>query len=448
MYLSNGMKLLQGALISVALLCAVSAQGQSGIDIRTGIMTGQWNPYKIAVDDFKIAGDSSVGADTMAAKVKKVIVDDLDFHVFFDTVTAKQFYLNVWEIEEITPLVWYRMGAEYLVSGSVEVKGSELKVDYLIRELFQDGSTNELKSATFRTDAGSYRRLAHMIADRVVEHVAAERPFFTTRLVYISKATGSEEVCVCDYDGANPVRLTADNSLNISPCWDSRGDKVLFTSYRRGKQQLWEHDVGSGKEKLIANYELSNLDAAVSPDNKEILLSLSKDGNAELYVLDREGKTKRRLTRIPSIEVGASWSPTGNLIAFQSDRSGSPQIYLMDSEGLNVQRLTFEGVTNDSPDFSPLGTSIAFVTRGANGDFQVSTIDVTGENFRVLEQNGSNENPHWAPDGWHLVYSKQVGSDKDLYIMDRFGNKRRRVTFDGESFSPAWQPSGSRGGDK
>jgi TolB protein len=102
--------------------------------------------------------------------------------------------------------------------------------------------------------------------------------------------------------------------------------------------------------------------------------------------------------------------------------------------------LTFEGSCNDTPEFSPSGESVAFVTRGHNGDFQVCTIGVTGEAFTVLEQNGSNENPDWAPDGWHLVYSKQTGSERDLYIMDRFGKRAKRITSDGKSFSPTWQP--------
>jgi TolB protein len=179
---------------------------------------------------------------------------------------------------------------------------------------------------------------------------------------------------------------------------------------------------------------------AVSPDNKELLVSLSKDGNAELYVLNRNGEIKRRLTNIPSIEVGASWAPSGDLIAFQSDRSGSPQIYVMDSEGLNVQRLTFTGGYNDSPDFSPNGNEVAFVSRGYDGNFQICTIDITGENFTRLDQSGSNENPHWSPDGWHLIYSKRVGSESDLYIMDRFGKRLKRITHDGKSTNPAWQP--------
>jgi TolB protein len=204
--------------------------------------------------------------------------------------------------------------------------------------------------------------------------------------------------------------------------------------------EVWERDIRTGKSQPISSYQGSNNAAEVSPDNKEIVITLSKDGNSELYVLDRKGKIKRRLTQLPSIEVSGTWSPTGREIAFSSDRSGQPQIYIMDSEGFGVTRLTYEGKYNDSPRFSPKGDVMVFVSRGEDGKFQVCTIDVTGQRFLRLDQSGSNENPHWSPDGWHLVFCKYQGKTNDLYIMDRFSQKIKKITSDGQSSNPAWQP--------
>lgn len=439
-------------LVTIILLLGLVGDlaAQSGIDIRAGIRTGRWEPYKIAIGDFKTVEDSLADpqrwleADSLRQIIQTVVTQDLDFHVFFDTVSTKKFYLDVWEIEEITPLVWFRMGASYLVDGTVQMEGGKVVVEYSVTEMRKtaDGPPiiTEMMRERLKTEPQFYRRLAHIIADAAVVRIAAEEPIFTTRIAYVSLATGHKEIYVCDYDGANAKRLTADQTLNLSPAWDREGEKILYTSYRREKQQIWELDIHSGKTRLVSNHPGSNNAVAVSPDNRELLVSLSKDGNAELYVLDRDGKIKRRLTNIPSIEAGASWAPAGNLIAFQSDRSGSPQVYTMGPEGLNVQRLTFEGKYNDSPEFSPNGDEVVFVSRGRDGKFQVCTIDITGQNFTRLDQSGSNENPHWSPDGWHLVYCKRVGSQTNLYIMDRFGERLKQITFDGKSSNPAWQP--------
>lgn len=424
----------------VALLFAliVSSSAQTGLDLSAKIKRGDWEPYKIAVGDFKVVGEWSLAADSLAAAVRKVITDDLDFHIFFDTVSVNKFYVDVWEIKEITAEAWRRMGADYLVEGKVELSGEDIKVEYKISELTPQ--LQELTGEKLKTKRFNFRRIAHMISDVAVKQIAAEKGFFTTRIAFVSSVTGHKELYLCDYDGANVVRLTDERSIDLSPCWDRKEDKLLYTTYKRGRQEVWELDIKSGKTKPISTYLNSNNAPAISPENDEIAITLSKDGNSDFYVLNRKGDIKRRLTDLSAIEVGASWSPTGREVVFSSDRTGAPQIYIMDSDGFGITRLTYDGKYNDSPDFSPRGDVIAYVARGDDGDFQICEIDVTGQNFVRLDQTGSNENPHWSPDGWHLVFCKQHRGKYDLYIMDRFKKKVKKITDDGKSSNPAWQP--------
>ncbi len=435
----------KAAILTIALLFLLALGGNlfaaGGLELQLKIQTGQWKPYKIAVGDFKVVGDYSVRADSLARAVRQVVFDDLDFHIFFEVVERDTFYLRVYEVNELTPAVWHRMGANYLVDGNVELDGEDIKVYYNITDLNElpirkiDLATEKLKTKSY-----NFRRISHMIGDAVVERIAAEQAFFTTRIAYISSRTGHKELWMCDYDGYNPRRLTNDRSLNLSPDWDREDDKLIYTSYKNGKPEIWQVDISSGESKPIAQFPGSSNAARISPNNREIVVSLTKDGNSELYVLDRQGRVKRQLTNLASIEAGAAWSPTGNEIAFASDRSGQPQIYIMDSEGFNVSRLTYQRKYNDSPDFCPRGTAIAYVSRGEDGQFQICTIDHTGDHFQILNQTGSNENPRWSPDGWHLVFAKRNGDDWDLYIMDMFKQNLRQITHDGKSSNPAWQP--------
>ena len=72
-------------------------------------------------------------------------------------------------------------------------------------------------------------------ADEVVVRVAAETPFFTTRIAYISAATGNKELYLCDYDGANVMRLTSDQTHNLSPCWDRKARSGSICARRSGQ---------------------------------------------------------------------------------------------------------------------------------------------------------------------------------------------------------------------
>jgi TolB protein len=76
---------------------------------------------------------------------------------------------------------------------------------------------------------------------------------------------------------------------------------------------------------LLAGYLGINSSPAWSPDGRLLALTLSKDGNPEIYLLTLETGNLRRLTTFAGIDTEPTWSPTGREIAFVSDRSGSAQ---------------------------------------------------------------------------------------------------------------------------
>jgi len=65
---------------------------------------------------------------------------------------------------------------------------------------------------------------------------------------------------------------------------------------------------------------------------------------------------------------------------------------------------------------------------------------VTGENAHKLTDRGSNEDPSWSPDGFHLVFSSTREGKKEIYLMNWDGSDPQRLTFGGGNFSPAWSP--------
>ena len=128
------------------------------------------------------------------------------------------------------------------------------------------------------------------------------------------------------------------------------------------------------------------------------------------------------------------------MLAFASDRTGSPQIYIMDSFGLNVRRLTYEGRYNDSPIWSDRGDRITFVSRTKQGRFDLASIDTSGYDYRVMTQVGQNENPHFAPDGKHIIFSSNRLGPRDIFTMDITGRNQRRLTRYGACSNPVWGP--------
>ena len=54
----------------------------------------------------------------------------------------------------------------------------------------------------------------------------------------------------------------------------------------------------------------------------ELALTISKDGNPELYTVSANGGGARRLTRTRGVESGPTWSPDGSEIIYSFDGRG------------------------------------------------------------------------------------------------------------------------------
>jgi len=281
----------------------------------------------------------------------------------------------------------------------------------------------------------------HRFADDIVLQFTGEPGVSQTPIAFVAQSGSTKELCLMDYDGANLRVLTNDRSIALSPAWAPDGSLLLFTSYRAGGgPRVFVIRADGGRPFLVSGRPGLNTSASYSPDGREIVCTLSQDGNAEIYLLDARGGSARRLTSHRAIDTSPTWSPTGREIAFTSDRGGTPQVYVMDHEGGNVRRLTYDVDYTDSPAWSPKGDRIAFVARtGAGFDIYVCRPD--GTDARLVVSGGSNENPRWAPDGRHLVFASNRDGSFRLYVTDLDDTPPRRLETGGRiALSPAWGP--------
>ena len=403
------------------------------------LTTGYVDPTPIGVEETRYIGTDYISrADsTIMRYVTAVIQYDIDFYADFELTMIDSFYLKTYEITELDALGWMRLGADYLVKLEAEFPGKNLRVRW---RLIDTARRQQFAKGTEESVRDDWRTIGHKIANEIVHTLTGEKGIFLSKIVYAKKIGTAKELYLADFDGSNERQLTFNGSINISPSFSPDGKFVYFTSYMEGDPKLFKADTKSGKVSLVAAYPGIVTSPAISPDGKLIACVLSKDGNSEIYLLDINGQLVKRLTDQRAIDSAPTWSPDGSMLAFQSDRSGAPQIYMMDSYGLNVKRLTYQGRYNDSPIWSARGDRITFVSRTKTGRFDLASIDTSGTHFRVLTEVGMNENPHFAPDGKHIIFSSTRLGPKNIFTMDVTGRNQRRLTNFEDCSNPNWQP--------
>ena len=292
---------------------------------------------------------------------------------------------------------------------------------------------------------GELRTAVHAFANEVYRHFIGKPGFFGSRIAYVRKlGNGNKAVFAMDHDGARRSRVSRTDTLNLLPSWGPGGGSLLYTSYANGQPDLFVHRLGATSAVSLSSHPGMNVGGASSPDGKTIALTLSKDGNSEIYLIDSgTGDIRKRLTNNWSIDSSPTWSPDGSRLGFVSDRSGSPQIYVMPAGGGAAKRLTFQGTYNTTPEWSPRGDVIAFTARDERYRFDIFTVNVeTGEILRLTQNQGNNEEPSWSPDGRYLAFTSTRKGGQKVYVMTYDGLVQTCVTPKGGGYAtPAWGPA-------
>jgi TolB protein len=328
---------------------------------------------------------------------------------------------------------------QFLAIGSVQSRGGELLLE---GKLFDVGAGAEMIGKSYVGDPKILRTMIHRFADEIVYRVTGEKGIASTRVAYVSDVGGgAKEIFLMDYDGYNPVLITGNRSINLSPRWSPDGNRIAYTSYRDNNPDLFLLDLRSGRRGPISKTPGLNAAPAWSPDGQWLALAKSSGGGTNLYIMRADGSGERRLTFGSGISISASFSPNGQQIAFASDQGGNPQIYVMDTTGANLQRLTFRGNYNVSPRWSPRGDKIAYVARDG-GAMDIWVMDVNGGNpQRLTDGTGHNEEPAWAPGGRHLVFTSDRGGRRNIYRIFADGTGLSRLTNSGrDNYLPDWSP--------
>jgi len=337
---------------------------------------------------------------------------------------------------------WFTLTGEVAsltVAGVAEDSRGRLEVSCSL--LYAGRPRNSFKRS-YNAQSSDARRLAHRVADEIVEAVKGVPGIASTRIAMIGSVGGRKDLFICDAYGGGLVQVTRQGAVCLAPGWYPDGDSIVYTSFHKGFPDIYRIDLLSRRRTRIVGYPGLNTGADISPDGRSMVLTLSKDGNPELYVMDVSGQRVTRLTRTPhAAEASPSWSPDGKRIVYVSDSSGSPQLYVVSRAGGGAQRISVRGNENVAPDWGPDGR-IAFSSR-RSGRYQICVLDPdSGEpEEQVTTDYVDHEDPSWARDERHIVYARTARYESVLYLLDTMGDPEIRLTaMQGDWYSPACSP--------
>jgi len=420
--------------------------------VEIDITRGNLDPLPIAISPLHIeSGSKDITQDgkvikNVGEKIAKVIEVNFKRSGLFNPLKKESFVQNP-DIAHIKPRFedWRLIKAQALVTGKVTVTDDKLRVEFRLWDVI---AAKEIIALAFSTTPSNWRRVAHIISDKVYQRLTGEEGYFDTRIVYVAeegpKTNRIKKLAIMDQDGFNLKYLTLGNELVLTPRFNPTNQMVTYLSYFRNLPRVYLLDIETGEQEVVGDFPGMTFAPRFSPDGKKIIMSFAMDGNSDIYTMDLENRVVERITNHPSIDTSPSFSPDGKFIAFNSDRSGYQQIYVMRSNGSKVKRISFGKGLYGTPVWSPRGDLIAF-TKLHKGKFYIGVMRTDGTGERLLTENYYQEAPSWSPNGRVLVFYRETKTDSDgkgfsakLWSIDLTGYNEREMLTETDASDPSW----------
>ena len=418
--------------------------------IKVDITRGNLDPLPIAVSPLHVEKTSenleNLDTKKLGLNISSIIEKNFKSTGLFNPLKREAFVQKP-DIAHLKPRFedWRLIKAQALVTGKLSVINNKLKVEFRLWDLT---ASKEMIALSFTTTPSNWRRVAHIISDKIYERLTGEEGYFDTRIIYVAESGPKNQrvkkLAIMDQDGAKTKYLTLGNELVLTPRFNPSNQMVTYLSYFRNLPRVYLLDIETGKQEVVGNFPGMTFAPRFSPDGKKIIMSFAKDGNSEIYTMDLENRIVEKITNHPSIDTSPSYSPDGKFISFNSDRSGYQQIYVMKSDGSNVKRISFGKGIYGTPVWSPRGDLIAF-TKLHKGKFYIGVMRTDGSGERLLTENFYQEAPSWSPNGRVLIFyretktdSKGKGFSAKLWSIDLTGYNERQVPTPTDGSDPSW----------
>jgi len=227
------------------------------------------------------------------------------------------------------------------------------------------------------------------------------------------------------------------------PSWSPDGSRIVFASDRDGDFEIYLMDRDGANVTQLTHNSVEDWDPAWSPTGAAIAFTSAQNGEPEIFLMDFTGANQRNITNHPAFDEMAAWSPDGSRIAF----ARGFDIWVMDADGNNATALmSTPSLAEAAPDWSPNGREIAFCgQRPPTYDLEVYVIRPDGSHERNLTKSPGSWDcyPSWSPDGRALAYASDPspdGDDTQVYVMKANGKKSMRLTDGPLAVNPDWGP--------
>ena len=226
-------------------------------------------------------------------------------------------------------------------------------------------------------------------------------------------------------------------------------DKIIFISDKDGNPEIYSMEKNGSDSKRLTNSSRSENNPKLSLNGKYLSFLVDKNSIKELYILEMEENGKQVQISEKGLNVeDFFWSPDSQKITYKAkDGDQVHDIYLYDVVKDITNKVTNNSSIEKLGNWSPDGEWIVYsVIKGDEDKVGIFKKNPSGVDEVRLTENFEDHNPLWSPDGKRIAFLSTRGSDDiDIYTLNIENNEEKNITASqGNDFDFSWDPDGKR----
>ncbi len=148
--------------------------------------------------------------------------------------------------------------------------------------------------------------------------------------VSVTKSEEQSNIVILNKNGRKLKTLIANGKRNFFPNWSNDGKEIVyFSRYETNNEddEIYRINLHSGNILRLTTWPKHNFCPSWSPDNMKIAYVTSmEDIRPEIYIMDKNGDNKTRITHNEYGETLPRWHPLENKILVAAFKNGNYQI--------------------------------------------------------------------------------------------------------------------------
>jgi len=183
---------------------------------------------------------------------------------------------------------------------------------------------------------------------------------------------------------------------------------------------------------------------ALSRDGRRLVEMRTVEGNSDVWLIDIDRGTRRRLTHDPARDAIPVWSPDGRDVFYASERTGIFGIFRVTVDGSSTESLVTSGAAPQLPtDISPDGQLLSFRQQNPTGH-TLWTLRLDGQSTptRLADAPAEQTEGRFSPDGKWIAYQSNETGRWEVYLTRLPGRQAAIPVSRSGGLAPFWRPDG------